>query len=148
MPTPIAIAVVEQNNHFLIGQRPPGVALAGYWEFPGGKIEPGESPTQAAARECLEETGIQVEVTSCYLTHTETYDHAAVELHFLACHPHTDSAPPKPPYRWIPRERLPDYRFPAGNRLLLAHLLTKPTPTTAPHGRHWPRPVRDRDTPR
>jgi 8-oxo-dGTP diphosphatase len=59
---PIAIAVVEQNNCFLIGKRPPGVVLAGYWEFPGGKILDGEEPSACAARECREETGVDVEV--------------------------------------------------------------------------------------
>src|SRR5437764_2006476 len=60
MPTPIAVAVVEKDGHFLVGQRPEGVSLAGLWEFPGGKIEPGESPEAAAVRECLEETGVDV----------------------------------------------------------------------------------------
>ena len=46
----IAIAVIEQDGHFLIGKRPCGEPLAGLWEFPGGKIEPGETPQAAAAQ--------------------------------------------------------------------------------------------------
>lgn len=55
-PQSIAIAVVQRGEQFLIGQRPLGVALAGLWEFPGGKVLPGESPEAAAVRECQEET--------------------------------------------------------------------------------------------
>lgn len=58
MPTPIAIAVVQHADQFLIGQRPAGLVLSGYWEFPGGKIQLGETPEAAAVRECLEETGL------------------------------------------------------------------------------------------
>ena len=50
-PTAIAVAVVEHDDRFLVGQRPAGKPLAGYWEFPGGRVEEGESPQQAAIRE-------------------------------------------------------------------------------------------------
>src|SRR5881275_3042575 len=87
MPTPIAIAVVEHDGRFLVGQRPAGVPLAGLWEFPGGKIEPGESPEAAAVRECLEETGIRVESLFRYPTIVHDYAHDRVELFFIACRP-------------------------------------------------------------
>src|SRR4029079_19393384 len=58
MPTPIAIAIVEHSGSFLVGRRPEGAALAGLWEFPGGKIEPGETAEEAAGREWLVETGL------------------------------------------------------------------------------------------
>ena len=60
--TEIAVAVVERDGSFLIGLRTAGLSLAGMAEFPGGKVEPGESPSAAAVRECLEETGLQIEV--------------------------------------------------------------------------------------
>ena len=75
MATLIAIAVVEQDGRFLIGQRPPGVPLAGLWEFPGGKVEPGESPEQAAIRECREEAGIEVTIVGEYPDRMERYSH-------------------------------------------------------------------------
>ena len=65
-PTAIAIAVVQDGERFLIGQRPPEKPLAGYWEFPGGRVEPGEMPGDAAVRECLEETGLHVVVEGSY----------------------------------------------------------------------------------
>jgi 8-oxo-dGTP diphosphatase len=125
MPTPIAIAVVEHQNQFLIGERPPGVPLAGLWEFPGGKIEPGESPESAAARECLEETGVAVEALFRYPALVEEYEHGQVELHFIACRPLvTPLRDPTPPFRWVARADLARYEFPRGNRRLLQLLLT------------------------
>ena len=125
MPIPIAIAVVEHQNQFLIGQRPTGVPLAGLWEFPGGKIEPGESPEATAGRECLEEAGVAVETLFRYPVHVEAYDHGQVELHFIACRP-LDRAPGEPtlPFRWVARTDLGRYEFPRGNRRLLQLLLS------------------------
>jgi 8-oxo-dGTP diphosphatase len=127
MPTPIAIAVVEHEGRFLIGQRPDGLPLAGLWEFPGGKIEPGETPEAAATRECLEETGLRVEPRFRYPPHVQVYDHDRVELHFIACRP-KDQPPPRPqsPFRWITRAELSNYAFPAGNRGLLQLLIPDP----------------------
>jgi 8-oxo-dGTP diphosphatase len=120
MPTPIAIAVVEWEGSFLVGQRPEGVPLAGLWEFPGGKIEPGETPEAAAVRECREETGLTALPLYRYPEHVQTYDHDRVALHFIACRPATgQSNEPLPPFRWIPRAELPQYEFPAGNRGVL-----------------------------
>jgi len=120
MPTPIAIAVVEHERSFLIGQRPAGLALAGLWEFPGGKIEPGESPEAAAVRECLEETRLSVKALFRYPDRVQHYEHDRVELFFIACclSPATQP-PPREPFRWVPRDELQRYEFPAGNADLL-----------------------------
>jgi 8-oxo-dGTP diphosphatase len=124
MPTPIAIAVVEHEGRFLIGQRPDGAPLAGLWEFPGGKIEPGETPEAAAVRECLEETGLHVQPLIRYPPHIQEYDHDRVELHFIGCRPLEESqSTPQPPFQWIARSELGRYEFPAGNRGLLRLLL-------------------------
>ena len=56
-----AAVIVRANGQVLLAQRPPGKAYAGYWEFPGGKLEPGESAAAALARELHEELGITVE---------------------------------------------------------------------------------------
>lgn len=129
--TSIAIAVVEDEGRFLIGQRPADVALGGLWEFPGGKVEPGESPTAAAMRECVEETGIAVEVLGPYPEQIHTYDHGTVRLRFFACRATTD-VPPRPPFRWVARADLAQYAFPAGNAALLAHLATEPKTPAGP----------------
>lgn len=56
----VAVALIDADNRVLISQRPEGKQLAGLWEFPGGKLDPGETPEQALVRECREELGIEV----------------------------------------------------------------------------------------
>lgn len=60
----VAVALVDADGRILLQQRPPGKNLAGLWEFPGGKIEPGETPEAALIRELAEELGISVS-TAC-----------------------------------------------------------------------------------
>ena len=57
----VAAALVDRDGRLLVQQRPPGGAMAGLWEFPGGKVEPGETPEQALVRELVEELTIDVE---------------------------------------------------------------------------------------
>ena len=118
----IAIAVVQENDLFLAGPRDAKQVLGEYWEFPGGKIEAEESASEAAIRECLEETGIAVQVVGQYPAVLHDYDHGTVQLHFFDCRPASESPPPQTPFRWIPRKELSDYVFPAANQSLLALL--------------------------
>ena len=121
-PTQVAVAVVERDGSFLIGQRASGLALAGMWEFPGGKILEDESPEQAAVRECREETGVEVEPVGQYPGVVWEYSHGLVSLHFLACRPVDGAAEPGGGFRWVAREALADYRFPEANAVLLERL--------------------------
>ena len=127
MPTPIAVAVVEHQGKFLIGRRPAGVALAGLWEFPGGKVQPGETPAAAARRECLEETGLHVVVGAPYPEVVQQYDHDRVHLHFFACALVDEHAPTPDGYRWVAPGELAEYEFPRANEGLLALLATRGT---------------------
>lgn len=80
----VAAAVIERaDGEVLLAQRPPGKAYAGYWEFPGGKLEPGETAQAALARELHEELGIVVRKASPWLVQEFVYPHAHVELHFF-----------------------------------------------------------------
>jgi len=80
----VAAAVLRRaDGCFLLAQRPRGKVYEGYWEFPGGKIEQGETPSQALRRELDEELGIQAQRVYPWLTRTYSYPHATVKLHFL-----------------------------------------------------------------
>ena len=75
--------ITRDDGSFLIGQRAPGTFYPGYWEFPGGKVEPGETPAEALKRELEEELGIQVEQLNPWLVREHDYEHAHVRLHFF-----------------------------------------------------------------
>ena len=77
-----AVMLRADGREFLLAQRPEGKVYAGYWEFPGGKVEPGESVRAALIRELQEELGITVTACSPWLTRQFTYPHATVRLHF------------------------------------------------------------------
>jgi len=78
-----AAVILREDGRFLLGQRPAGKVYAGYWEFPGGKVEPGEAPLAALARELHEELGITVRTAHPWLTRDYDYAHAAVRLRFF-----------------------------------------------------------------
>ena len=80
--TEVAAAVIERPGEFLLAQRPEGKPYPGYWEFPGGKIEPGEDPRGALARELEEELGIRLREATPWITRVYAYTHATVRLHF------------------------------------------------------------------
>ena len=77
-----AVLLRSDGREFLLAQRPAGKVYAGYWEFPGGKVEPGESVRDALVRELHEELGITVTACAPWLTRTFTYPHATVRLNF------------------------------------------------------------------
>jgi 8-oxo-dGTP diphosphatase len=79
----VAAVLIDGRGRFLLAQRPAGKVYAGYWEFPGGKIEPGESPEAALARELAEELGIEVMRATPWLTRDHDYPHARVRLEFF-----------------------------------------------------------------
>lgn len=84
MPVEVAAAVIQRaDGAFLLARRPAGKAYAGYWEFPGGKIEPGEGAERALARELREELGIEACTSFPWLTREYTYPHASVRLNFF-----------------------------------------------------------------
>lgn len=79
----VVAGVLERDGTFLLAQRPTGKVYAGYWEFPGGKVEPGEAPEAALARELREELGIDVLRAYPWLTRVYTYPHGTVRLNFF-----------------------------------------------------------------
>ena len=96
----VAAAVIQRpDGSFLLAQRPQGKVYAGYWEFPGGKVEPGEPVQAALSRELHEELGIEVDAAYPWITRVFTYPHATVRLRFFKVlswrndpHPREDQA--------------------------------------------------------
>jgi 8-oxo-dGTP diphosphatase len=96
----VAAAVLQRpDGAFLLAQRPAGKVYAGYWEFPGGKIEPGEAAAAALARELHEELGIDIGEAYPWITRVYTYPHGTVRLQFFRAyewqgepHPREDQA--------------------------------------------------------
>jgi mutator protein MutT len=124
-PVPIAVAVVEHAGRVLIGQRPAAGPLGGLWEFPGGKVELGETPQEAAVRECREETGLAVRVGDPLLEVVHAHEHGQVRLHFFSATAVDPAQPPRGPFRWVARIDLPGYAFPPANAKLLELLLAR-----------------------
>ena len=109
----VAAAVLQKpDGSFLLAQRPEGKVYAGYWEFPGGKIEPGETPYHALVRELREELGITVTTAYPWVTRVFTYPHATVRLNFFRVtawsgelYPHEGQQ-----FAWQPPHTLPPSR--------------------------------------
>lgn len=82
--TEVAAAVIfRDDGQYLLGQRGLGTFYPGYWEFPGGKVEPGETPRDALVRELHEELGIDVLEATPWIVREHVYEHAHVRLHFF-----------------------------------------------------------------
>jgi mutator protein MutT len=119
----VVAAVVEQADRVLVTERPSGTHLGGYWEFPGGKTEPGETHEQCLEREMREELGVVVEVGDELLSTRFVYPDRIVELHFHRC---VLGGEPTPMLgqrmRWVSRSELGGLRFPPADRELVALL--------------------------
>jgi mutator protein MutT len=110
----------------LISRRLQRSVYAGWWEIPGGKIDPGESPEEAVVRELREEVGVEIEVTGALPEVEHHYDHAHVRLHPRLCRLLPGSPEPTPievaEARWIDLDALGEYRFPEANDAVVAAL--------------------------
>ncbi|NUN50537.1 MAG: (deoxy)nucleoside triphosphate pyrophosphohydrolase [Candidatus Brocadiae bacterium] len=121
-----AIAVVRRGGRILISKRPPGKHLAGYWEFPGGRVEPGELPEDTVRREIVEETGLVIRVLGRGPTLDHDYGDKRVLLDVFLCEPVSPTLEPRAigcdDVRWIEAEDLDGYPFPAANEPLIRAL--------------------------
>ncbi len=119
----VAAAVIERQNRFLLARRLEGTHLAGLWEFPGGKCEPGEPLEACLLRELQEELGVGARVVGLRLTSRHDYDSRRVEIHFFDCELDGE---PRPllgqQLRWIPRDELGRVELPAADAELIAIL--------------------------
>lgn len=119
-PIVVTAAVIERGDEILVTRRPQGVHLAGHWEFPGGKCDPGESLHACMIRELREELGVEAIVGDEMLVTTHEYTDRHVELHFLRCRV---SGTPSPQLgqdmRWVRREDLVTLQFPPADEELI-----------------------------
>jgi A/G-specific adenine glycosylase len=117
----IACGVVWRRGRVLIDRRPAEGLLGGLWEFPGGKVEPGETPAEAAGREIREETGIEVTVGEPIARVDHAYTHFRITLHAFHCQWQAGRAKPlgSAAVRWVRPSELTRYAFPKANRAIL-----------------------------
>lgn len=121
-----AVALVDDGNRVLIAQRPEGKSMAGLWEFPGGKIEPGETPEQALVRELKEELGIEVCLTCLapfnFASHSYETFHLLMPLYL--CKTWEGEIAPREgqAIKWVPARELWKYPMPPADLPLIPWL--------------------------
>jgi len=116
----VTAAVIEEDGRFLVTRRLQGVHLEGYWEFPGGKCEPGESLDACLRRELREELGCDAAVGRELLAVTHEYPERVIELHFVECRLTSDPTPLLgQEMRWVARDELPSLKFPPADDQLI-----------------------------
>jgi 8-oxo-dGTP diphosphatase len=119
----VTAAVVERGGSFLVTRRLKGTHLAGTWEFPGGKCEPGEALVSCLIREILEELGVPCRIGREVLVTTHEYPERRVELHFFECRLTGDPVPQLgQEMQWVPRSALRELAFPPADAELIRML--------------------------
>lgn len=118
---PVAAGFLRRGDQILVGQRPENHSLAGQWEFPGGKIESGESPEKALARELQEELGIEAEIGDLKFSCTHSYGDVNILILFYEVL--YWKGEPKPKHHlmleWIEPKELMNRNIPEANRKML-----------------------------
>jgi 8-oxo-dGTP diphosphatase len=119
----VTAAVIECDGCYFVTRRHAGTHLEGYWEFPGGKCEPGEALRDCLSRELMEELGVTATIGDEIYSVTHDYPQRRVELHFFAC---TLRDAPAPllgqDMRWVPRHELRSLPFPPADEELIDRL--------------------------
>jgi mutator protein MutT len=119
----VVAAVIEQDDHFFLTRRHAGTHLEGLWEFPGGKVDPGESHADALRREIREELAADVDVDDLLFEITHDYPDRTVALYFYRC---ALNGEPHPvlgqEMRWVARGELRSLGFPPADAELITLL--------------------------
>jgi 8-oxo-dGTP diphosphatase len=134
----VAGVLEEARGRVLLARRTEGRDLAGLWEFPGGKREPGETPEAALARELREELGIEAEIGAPLIRVPHRYPHKRLQLDVrrVAAWRGTPKGQESQALAWVPRHKLASYQMPSADRPVVAALLQPDrylvTPAPAP----------------
>jgi 8-oxo-dGTP diphosphatase len=120
----VAAGLVCHEGRYLIARRKPGVHLAGFWEFPGGKREPGETLEECLRRELFEELSIRIDVPTPFQIIRHEYAEKTVELHFFHCRIEAGQATAIDcaEIRWVSPHELGDFEFPPADRPIIEAL--------------------------
>jgi 8-oxo-dGTP diphosphatase len=123
----VACALIDADNRVLIAQRPQGKQLAGLWEFPGGKLEPGERPEPALIRELHEELGIVTQETCLapltFASHAYDDFHLLMPLYVCRRSEGTVASKEGQALAWVRANKLRDYPMPPADIPLIPHLI-------------------------
>ena len=122
-----ACALVDADGRILLAQRPEGKSLAGLWEFPGGKVEPGETPEETLIRELDEEIGIRTKVACLapltFASHTYDDFHLLMPLYICRRFEGTAHGREGQAIKWVRSKALRDYPMPPADEPLIPYLL-------------------------
>jgi 8-oxo-dGTP diphosphatase len=119
----VTAAVIERDHRFLVTRRQKGVHLEGYWEFPGGKCDAGETLDACLARELREELDVEARIGDEVFTTTHAYPDRRVALHFLRCELNGEPRPQLgQEMRWVSRDELATLEFPPADAELIQQL--------------------------
>jgi 8-oxo-dGTP diphosphatase len=123
----VACALVDEDRRVLIAQRPPGKALAGLWEFPGGKLDPGERPEEALIRELREELGIDVKEACLapltFASHAYPDFHLLMPLYICRRWEGVVTSRERQALKWVLPAKLRDYPMPPADEPLIPALI-------------------------
>jgi A/G-specific adenine glycosylase len=117
----IVVAAIRKSGRYLLGKRPSGGLLGGLWEFPGGKVQPGETHQRALKRELKEELGITVRVGGLIASVNHAYSHFKVTLNVYRCEHVSGTPEPKThtELKWVLPSQFARYAFPKANHKFL-----------------------------
>ncbi len=119
----VVAAVIEVDGRFLVTRRQKGVHLEGLWEFPGGKVDEGESHAEALIREIREELDVTATPAELMLHTSHDYSDRSVHLHFYRCHIEGTPSPQLgQQMEWVPRSELATLGFPPADEELITRL--------------------------
>jgi len=118
-------AIIRKDDRYLVGQRAAHKSQGGKWEFIGGKIEPGETPKQALARECREELALEIENERIIDSVVHDYPDMTIRLTLISCTPRPGSEPvafEHQQIRWVTRAEMETLDFAGADRELIEKL--------------------------